>query len=150
LLVVACCLRLRYDARTRARYAYESEFDVRKELKRAAKKALKLKEREALFEAARKSGVPLHVIMSAQRKRRDKRPVVFARRASMTASRNMARRASTGHDADVDEDEQHPGSDHVSDDSSLSSDHEGDQKVTSIPAALQGVRPLALDAAMIK
>lgn len=143
LLVVACCLRLRYDARTRARYAYESEFDVRKELKRAAKKAAKLKEREALFEAARKSGVPLHVIMSAQRKRRDKRPVVFARRPSMTANgRNNLAEPINGHDADVDEND-HDQHDHASD----SSSDNDTNSAASAPSTVPGIRPLVLDAA---
>ena len=63
LLILLVLIRMRYDAQLRKRYAYESEFDVRKEMLRKQKKRAKEKQRAALVKQALRQGVPLHTLM---------------------------------------------------------------------------------------
>jgi hypothetical protein len=63
LLVFLFLLRTRYDARVRRRYAYESEFDVRKEVQRNRKRKAKREEKKALIAAAKRAGVPIHTLI---------------------------------------------------------------------------------------
>ena len=62
LLIVLFLFRLRYDRSVRRRYAYESEFDVRKEMQREAKKKARLAQKQALIKAAKAAGVPIHTL----------------------------------------------------------------------------------------
>ena len=63
LLILLVLVRMRYDAQLRKRYAYESEFDVRKEMLRKAKKKAKEKAKAALVRQAQRQGVPIHTLI---------------------------------------------------------------------------------------